>query len=660
MPKGKQKNIMISFLDYLNETTKDKEHDVKIVVFQGSPRTKNSCSGGDSKTRFIMDESIKKITKGVQFDVVDLCVIDSDAQVRPCKGCIGTSNGFHCHFPCIESSQRVHLQNGFKEIKNIKVGDVLQDGNKVTNHFLTAKDEEIYELKLNDGRCLKLTSNHKVKTFTRQRFRDKSSNFSYYRKEEWKELKDLSVGDFIPSIELSDTLDKKKIKDDYLYSIYGLIWGDGTLCQNSAVLYIDAREKEFIDQIKEKYQKDIVSILPHKISNPYLRDGQKNKTEMIKINFGTKIGKKFKKLFTKNKATERRLNFDAFKNKNQILNFLNGWISTDGSIHRSYAIIYNTSYELLRDTQLLLSKLSIRSNLTDLRHLKTNIKNKEYQRCSSLTISDQDSMQIIKNEIKLIHPKKQLKLFECGKKSKLKHNYTKIKSITQIGTADVYDIEVENSHHFNCEGIKVHNCDCYDKDDGTNDLMHEADIYKKLEKADGFAVFTPVHWHAPSSQVKALFDRLVCCNLTLSKSDASKLYGKDVKDPKKTIAAEKSGKYRDLLKNHYEGKVAAFFIHGDDGADDYNNRRFPLSMADYKQSHYIDPKQAIMPIVNQCRYSGIFVPESCIEGVVFGYKEKYSQNNIDIKKSNGDKLLEKAQKIITNLVTEIRNHKRIK
>lgn len=645
---------MISFIEYLSEATTNNNDKIKIVVFQGSPRTKDSCSGGDSKTSFLMNKAIKEITEDVKFTIVDLKVMNDDPQVRPCKGCVGTSNGFQCHYPCIESSQRVHLQNGFKEIKNVKVGDVLQDGNKVTKHFLTAKDEEIYELKLNDGRCLKLTSNHKVKTFTRQRFRDKFSNFSHYRKEEWKELKDLSVGDFIPSIELSDTLDKKKIKDDYLYSIYGLIWGDGTLCQNSAVLYIDAREKEFIDQIKEKYQKDIISILPHKISSPYLRDGQKNKTEMIKINFGTKIGKKFKKLFTKNKATERRLNFDAFKNKNQILNFLNGWISTDGSIHRSYAIIYNTSYELLRDTQLLLSKLSIRSNLTDLRHLKTNIRNKEYQRCSSLTISDQDSMQIIKNEIKLIHPKKQLKLFECGKKSKLKHNYTKIKSITQIGTADVYDIEVENSHHFNCEGIKVHNCSCYGKDDGTNDLMSEEDVYKKMEEADGFIVFTPVYWSGPSSQVKALFDRLVCVSLTLSVEDAKKIYGKDIKDPKKTIAAEQSGKYRDLLKNHYEGKVGAFFIHGDDGANDYVGRKMPLAMADSKPQDYISPKEAIMPIVNQCRYSGIFVPENCIEGNVFGYKEKYSQSNIDIRKSN---LIDKAIKLIKNLIKEIKKRR---
>jgi multimeric flavodoxin WrbA len=210
---------------------------------------------------------------------------------------------------------------------------------------------------------------------------------------------------------------------------------------------------------------------------------------------------------------------------------------------------------------------------------------------------------------------------------------------------------IGTSNGFHCH----YPCDCYDKGDGTNDLMHEKDVYKKLKKADGFVVFTPVHWSGPSSQVKALFDRLVCVNLTLTQEQAKEIYGKDIKNPKLTIAAEQSGKYRDLLKNHYEGKVAAFFIHGDDGADDYVNRKIPLSMVDCKQNSYINPKEAIMPIVNQCRYSGIFVPENCIEGNVFGYKEKYSQNNIDVKKSN---LIDKATKLMQNLILEIKKRKK--
>jgi multimeric flavodoxin WrbA len=198
-------------------------------------------------------------------------------------------------------------------------------------------------------------------------------------------------------------------------------------------------------------------------------------------------------------------------------------------------------------------------------------------------------------------------------------------------------------------------CSCYGKDDGTNDFMHENDVYEKMQKADGFVVFTPVNWYAPSSQVKAFFDRLVCINLTLDVKEAKKIMGGDIKNPKLTTAAELSGKYKDMLKNHYEGKVGAFFIHGDDGADDYKGRKLPLSLVESKHEKYVSPYDAIMPIVHQCRYSGIFVPENCIEGIVFGYGKPYSQNNKDVKTK--EDLIDKAIGLVKNLVGEIRKRK---
>jgi hypothetical protein len=335
---------------------------------------------------------------------------------------------------------------------------------------------------------------------------------------------------------------------------------------------------------------------------------------------------------------------------------LNGWISTDGTIHKSkYIAIYNTSYDLLRDAQLLLSKISVKSYITDLRHLHTDIRGKKYPRCSCITISDQDSVQILKNNINLVHPKKNTAIQKIESTYKLKHHFSKIKSITYVGQGNVYDIEVENSHSFNCEGIKVHNCSCYSKDDGTDDFMYQEDVYKKLQEADGFVTFTPVHWFGPSSQVKALFDRLVCINLTLSVEDAKDIMGKEFKNPKVTTETELTGKYRNLLKNHYEGKVAAFFIQGDDGANDYVNRRIPLSMINYDKDGYLSPTDAIKPLVQQLKYSGIFVPDNCIEGTVFGYKKPYAQNDIDAKDSK--QLADKAITLVNNLIKEIKRRK---
>lgn len=196
-------------------------------------------------------------------------------------------------------------------------------------------------------------------------------------------------------------------------------------------------------------------------------------------------------------------------------------------------------------------------------------------------------------------------------------------------------------------------CSCYGKDDKVcPDLMHNENVYDRIKKADGFAIYTPVHWYAVSSQVKAMFDRLVCANLTLTVEAAKAITKDDIKNPKKNIELEKSGEFSALRKNHLEGKIGAFFIHGNDGADDYKGRKYPLAMADTK--HYITPKEAVMPIVLQCRYSGIFVPDHLIESVVFGHNEPYSTSNEKIH-SNKD-VINSSVNLLKNLVKEIRKN----
>lgn len=196
-------------------------------------------------------------------------------------------------------------------------------------------------------------------------------------------------------------------------------------------------------------------------------------------------------------------------------------------------------------------------------------------------------------------------------------------------------------------------CSCYSPNDkSVPDLMHDEKVYDRFKEADGFAVFTPVHWYSVSTQVKALFDRMVCVNLTLTVEDAKRLTKNDIKNSKKTIELEQSGKYQNLLKNHLEGKIGAFFIHGNNGADDYEAKKYPLAMADTK--HYITAKEAVMPIVLQCRYSGIFVPDHLIESLNFGFNEPYSVSNEKIDKNK--KAIEKAIELLNNLTKEIRKN----
>jgi multimeric flavodoxin WrbA len=179
-------------------------------------------------------------------------------------------------------------------------------------------------------------------------------------------------------------------------------------------------------------------------------------------------------------------------------------------------------------------------------------------------------------------------------------------------------------------------CDCYSKD--SNDLMHKQNVYKKLEECDGFFVLTPINWSSCSSVVKSFFDRLVCANLTMTSEKAIELLGKDnIKNNKKTRELEKSGKYNDVLVNHLEGKFAGFFAHGNDGGSDYKefakntNNLLPVlpeSIVKYEKTHgKEDISKLLDPLVRQCVYSGIHVPDDCVKILTYGFGINYSEVN---------------------------------
>lgn len=206
-------------------------------------------------------------------------------------------------------------------------------------------------------------------------------------------------------------------------------------------------------------------------------------------------------------------------------------------------------------------------------------------------------------------------------------------------------------------------CDCYGKDSDPKDLMHQQDVYKKLEECDGFFVLTPINWSSCSSVVKSFFDRLVCASLTMTSEQAVDTFGEEnIKDSKKTREAEKSGKYTGLLKNHLEGKVAGFFAQGNDGGADY--REFaqkkikslpviPQSMIEYEKTHGKEDVSKLMdPLVRQCVYSGIRVPEGCVKVETYGFGVSYSEVNDLFEKEKG--LYDSAREVFGKFLAELR------
>jgi multimeric flavodoxin WrbA len=205
-------------------------------------------------------------------------------------------------------------------------------------------------------------------------------------------------------------------------------------------------------------------------------------------------------------------------------------------------------------------------------------------------------------------------------------------------------------------------CDCYSKKSEPKDLMHREDVYKKLEECDGFFVLTPINWSSCSSVVKSFFDRLVCASLTVTSEEALKIFGEeDIKNASETRKAEKSGKYNSMMKNHLEGKTAGFFAHGNNGGSDYKEFAksktkmlpiIPQSMVEYERIHGKEDASTILdPIVRQCVYSGIIVPEDCVSVATYGFGISYSEVNDLFDKE--EELYKKAKKTFSNFIARM-------
>jgi multimeric flavodoxin WrbA len=193
-------------------------------------------------------------------------------------------------------------------------------------------------------------------------------------------------------------------------------------------------------------------------------------------------------------------------------------------------------------------------------------------------------------------------------------------------------------------------CSCYNKGDKKMpDLLHELDVYKLLQECDAFIIVSPIHWHSLTSQIKLLFDRLVCINLTMDVWDAINVIGREgIKDSKVTGKLSKDKKYDSLLRNHLEGKVAGFYVHGDDGADDYSNRELPPSYDVMDDGFQNNPKNVVMPFINQLKYSGVYVPDELVQAFYTNRGVGYYTANLTVIKNR--EIFERADQLMDNLL----------
>lgn len=174
-------------------------------------------------------------------------------------------------------------------------------------------------------------------------------------------------------------------------------------------------------------------------------------------------------------------------------------------------------------------------------------------------------------------------------------------------------------------------CNCYEKDNKDEpDLMWDLDMYARLDLADAWAILGPVNWYGPTSNLKLMFDRLVCMNG--GNPDESLI---EHKNPELAMQLERSPEWKDMAVNHLEGRSAGFFCYGDDASEERNEDGRPRYIAP-EHAHYFDPnaepadqRETYAPLVWQCRFSGIEVPDDLWHYQQFGSGRIYSDTQAE-------------------------------
>ncbi|HEX3666535.1 MAG TPA: hypothetical protein VHU23_15020 [Rhizomicrobium sp.] len=174
-------------------------------------------------------------------------------------------------------------------------------------------------------------------------------------------------------------------------------------------------------------------------------------------------------------------------------------------------------------------------------------------------------------------------------------------------------------------------CNCYGpKSDTQPDLMWNLDLYGRLARTDAWAFIGPMNWYAPTTVLKLMFDRLVCMSGGNPRPDLI-----DKKNTLKAQALERSALWEELSKNHLEGRTAAFFCYGDEGGPDIGGDGRPKLIREEHKS-WFDPEQepfkkerarfSYQPLVWQCRYSGIEVPDALWSSATIGQGIPYADD----------------------------------
>ena len=340
--------------------------------------------------------------------------------------------------PCQPLGEYILTSNGFVKIEDITNEVVLNGQSYTSTSMFKTGHKEVFDVTLENGVVIKMTSNHPVTTPNGD-----------------VQLGDLQIGDKV-------TVDYTSIHDSSINDVdeyeCGIIAGwfvadGGFTIHHHANFAVGVNEFEFIDALEsyiKKHVADDFTFIPHHQKSDTCKVGRVGRIDDV-----TKFRENILKINTFNK-----FDVELFgRSKEFKLGFLRALFTCDGSVRSCvFAGIYSVNYKFLQDIQRLLIEFGVYSTLhlhgAARSYTASDNKVRNNKDCWKLSVNDTQF-----RDIGALTKYKALDSTKVTDKRILnKKQHLKIRSIESIGEMSVYDITVDDVHHYNTSGLVVSNC----------------------------------------------------------------------------------------------------------------------------------------------------------------------------------------------------------
>lgn len=372
---------------------------------------------------------------------------------------------------CITGESLVSTKNGIFRISDLvdnKIDTCVDDGNKIVNYF-KYENEKTLRLITYDGYEIEGTPTHRIMI-----------------NGEWKQLSELKVGDKIelakpefaqkeyqelsyPMLLTKNTENKLSVDDESMFPkikitenwgrLFGYLLGDGNFTRHGFGISCDSRYEDVVEDVD-----NLISLAGLHAVHTNKKVDKRCKNNLSKYGFGvdlkvtsntfSKLCKRYG-LYGENGKNFHIPYFILKSPKTVIREFLRGLFEADGTVGENSNVSFTTkSLELAQEVQYLLLGFGITSRINRsynsyYRKYYYNVNLRKKECC------------IFEKEIGFVSSIKNKKLSEYISKN-ISNHHNEITFTSEIisieeSINDVYDIEVENSHLFNANGIINHN-----------------------------------------------------------------------------------------------------------------------------------------------------------------------------------------------------------